>query len=126
MASSSRTCPLDRQNVESCLPSPGAPAILHDTSRSMAASRHGAQTSTRSAVENSPQCGPPLRIEEVRFAVDSLLEGDGFEPSVPVAREPVYIAEGELRADRRAAKKIWRGTDGSNPSPSSGESSANH
>src|ERR1700720_1809117 len=62
---------------------------------------------------------------KVRFASDSLLEGDGFEPSVPVAREPVYIAEGELRADRRAAKKIWRGTDGSNPSPSSGESGAN-
>ena len=30
-----------------------------------------------------------------------------------------------LRGDRRAAKKIWRGTDGSNPSPSSGESVAN-
>ena len=28
-----------------------------------------------------------------RFAADSPLEGDGFEPSVPVAREPVYIAE---------------------------------
>ena len=61
-------------------------------------------------------------IEEVRFAADSPLEGDGFEPSVPVAREPVYIAEGELRGDRRAAKKIWWGTGGSNPSASSGES----
>jgi hypothetical protein len=30
-----------------------------------------------------------------------------------------------LRGDRRAAEKIWRGTDGSNPSPSSGESVAN-
>ena len=55
----------------------------------------------------------------------SPLEGDGFEPSVPVAREPVYIAEGELRGDRRAAKKIWWGTDVSNPSPSSGESPTN-
>jgi hypothetical protein len=61
----------------------------------------------------------------IRFACDSPLEGDGFEPSVPVAREPVYIAEGELRGDRRAAKKISRGTDGSNPSPSS-EESANY
>src|ERR1700736_3424393 len=69
------------------------------------------------------QAGP--RSEEVGFAHDSALEGDGFEPSVPAAREPVYIAEGELRGDRRAAKKIWRGTDGSNPSPSSGESRAN-
>jgi hypothetical protein len=59
------------------------------------------------------------------FATDSPLEGDDFEPSVPVAREPVYIAEGELRGDPRAAKKIWRGTDGSNPSPSRRES-ANH
>ena len=40
------------------------------------------------------------------FAYDSPVEGDGFEPSVPVAREPVYIAEGELRGDRRAAKKF--------------------
>jgi hypothetical protein len=28
-------------------------------------------------------------------------------------------------AQVRAAEKIWRGTDGSNPSPSSGESDAN-
>ena len=28
-----------------------------------------------------------------QFAPDSPLEADGFEPSVPVAREPVYIAE---------------------------------
>src|ERR1700680_1924559 len=65
------------------------------------------------------------RETQVRFAADSSLEGDGFEPSVPVAREPVYLAEGELRGDRRAVKKIWRGTDGSNPSPFSGESAAN-
>ena len=60
-------------------------------------------------------------LEGDREFADLPLEGDGFEPSVPVAREPVYIAEGELRGDRRAAKKIWRGTEGSNPSPSSGE-----
>ena len=40
-------------------------------------------------------------------------------------REPVYIAEGEFARDRRAAEKIWRGTGGSNPSPSSRESDAN-
>jgi hypothetical protein len=50
--------------------------------------------------------GYEAMIEEVRFAEDSPLEGYGFEPSVPVAREPVYIAESELRGDRRAAKKI--------------------
>ena len=69
--------------------------------------------------------GRALQAEEVRFVPDSPVEGDGFEPSVFVAREPVYIAEGELRGDGRAAKKIWRGTDGSNPAPSSGESCAN-
>src|ERR1700746_3136126 len=46
-----------------------------------------------------------LLLRDRKFA-DSALEGDGFEISVPVAREPVYIAEGELRGDRRAAKKI--------------------
>jgi len=50
-----------------------------------------------------------LAFGSVAEALDSLLEGDGFEPSVPVAREPVYIAEGELRGDRQ---KNWRGTDG--------------
>ena len=41
-------------------------------------------------------------------------------------REPVYIAEGEFaRGFDGRSKKIWRGTDGSNPSPSTGESSAN-
>jgi hypothetical protein len=36
---------------------------------------------------------------------DSPVEGDGFEPSVPVAREPDYIAEGELRGDRDGRPK---------------------
>jgi hypothetical protein len=35
---------------------------------------------------------PPLRfgalVEEVRFALDSPVEGDGFEPSVPVKKNP--------------------------------------
>jgi uncharacterized protein YaiI (UPF0178 family) len=29
--------------------------------------------------------------------MDSLLEGDGFEPSVPVAKKSVFVAKGELR-----------------------------
>ncbi len=49
------------------------------------------------------------------------------EPSVPGTKEPVFVAEGELRDRTGAAKKgcFLCGTDGSNPSPSSGESSAN-
>src|SRR5580692_5723332 len=66
---------------------------------------------------------------KIRFAPDSPLEGDGFEPSVPGTKEPVFVAEGELRDRTGAAKKgcfcFLCGTDGSNPSPSSGESSAN-
>src|ERR1700726_688192 len=46
---------------------------------------------------------------EVRFARDSLVEGDGFEPPVPVAREPVYIAESELWGDRRGQPKNFAG-----------------
>jgi hypothetical protein len=39
------------------------------------------------------------------FSPDSPLEGDGFEPSVPGTKEPVFVAEGELRDRTGAAKK---------------------
>jgi hypothetical protein len=55
-------------------------------------------------------------------------EGGGFEPSVPGAKEPGSFAEGELRGiERGRPTKVdsLRGTDGSNPSPSSGESGPN-
>src|ERR1700748_830835 len=67
------------------------------------------------------------RCVQVEFAADSPLEGDGFEPSVPGTKEPVFVAEGELRDRTGAAKKgcFLCGTDGSNPPPSSGESAAN-
>jgi hypothetical protein len=39
--------------------------------------------------------------------------------------KPVYVAEGELRGDRKGHQRNLRGTDSSNPSPSSGESHAN-
>jgi hypothetical protein len=54
-------------------------------------------------------------LEEVEFAMDSPLEGGGFEPSVPV-RDNVF------RACARSTSDAARGTDGSNPAPSSGES----
>ena len=65
------------------------------------------------------------RDARAKFTLDSPLEGDGFERSVPVAREPVYIAEVNWGGLTGQAKKILRGTEGSNPSPSSGESAAN-
>src|ERR1700747_3710439 len=64
---------------------------------------------------------------KIRFAPDSPLEGNGFEPSVPGTKEPVFVAEGELWDRTGAAKKgcFLCGTDGSNPSPSTRESVAN-
>src|ERR1700732_5357310 len=51
----------------------------------------------------------------------SPLEGAGFEPSVPLA-----ASEGEVeRAQARKTLSLLRGTEGSNPPPSSGESGAN-
>ena len=78
----------------------------------------GCRTS-RNEVRCSPDCTAResaavalsrIVATEVRteFAPDSPLEGDGFEPSVPVAREPVYIVEGELR-DRRGSQIIFAG-----------------
>ena len=37
--------------------------------------------------------------------IDSLLEEDGFEPSVPGVKEPVSVAEGELRGIERDQPK---------------------
>ena len=60
----------------------------------------------------------PNMIEEVRFAPDSPLEGDGFEPSVPRVmggdlgrRVPALIAVFELAgtavALQRGTKVVW-------------------
>jgi hypothetical protein len=40
-----------------------------------------------------------------RFASDSPLEGDGFEPSVPGAKEPVFVAESDAGDRTRSAKR---------------------
>jgi hypothetical protein len=55
------------------------------------------------AVEASP------RSEEVGFAHDSALEGDGFEPSVPGVKELVFGGESELRVIETGAshKKLF-------------------
>src|ERR1700730_1323807 len=108
---------------------------------------------------------PPIHtlIEEVRFALDSPVEGSGFEPSVPLPRlssiravraEIIGRSTDVFRRDREfdvsafqgrlstssqsrcstdpgLIAGTWhrplflRGTDGSNPVPSSGESGAN-
>src|ERR1700736_3388074 len=39
-------------------------------------------------------------MREVRFAVDSPLEGGGFEPSVPGAKEPGFFCRRRIPGDR--------------------------
>ena len=39
--------------------------------------------------------------EEIRFAIDSLVEGDGFEPSVPRQRKPLVEAASFARDRNR-------------------------
>jgi hypothetical protein len=55
-------------------------------------------------------------LERYRRFADSPLEEDGFEPSVPGTKEPIFVAEGELRDRTGVAKKgcFLCGTDGSN------------
>ena len=60
---------------------------------------------------------PPLP----EFAADSTLEGDGFEPSVPGAKEPVFVAESECGGSnpKRQAHRTrrWREMDSNHRSP---------
>jgi hypothetical protein len=73
--------------------------------------------------------------KEIRFEGDSPLERAGFEPSVPrgCARRvvcrfscaPTFSVGGELSRSDIQRLVVSRGTDGSNPASSSGESSTN-
>jgi hypothetical protein len=58
-------------------------------------------------------------IEEVRFARDSPLEGDGFEPSVPHKKTALFGCPRSVPqfAFRKKNRLFLAGTDGSNPSP---------
>ncbi len=57
---------------------------------------------------------------KIRFAPDSPLEGNGFELSVP-GRETFKLSW-ETGLLSRKRERICSGTEGSNPSPSNGES----
>jgi len=65
--------------------------------------------------------GLSATTERDRGFADSPLEGDGFELPVP-GREPVRRGTG-LKSRKR--ERTCSGTEGSNPSPSSGESATN-
>src|ERR1700720_5008574 len=59
----------------------------------------------------------------IQFAVDSLLEGDGFESPVPQQIRSRFRASSHFSHDGLTASRP--GTGSSNPSPSSSESHAN-
>jgi hypothetical protein len=76
----------------------------------------------------SPSAERPM--EEVRFAIDSPVEEARFEPSVP--RQMSYdaerlslVASATIPIPQKSPTLSRPGTEGSNPSPSSGESLAN-
>jgi len=104
-------------------------ASIHNPSASTRPSRLGdwPRSGADGGISTLSRCHAGPTPAKMRFSCDSPLEGDGFEPSVPGTKEPVFVAEGELRDRTGAAKKgcFLCGTDGSNPSPSSGESCAN-
>jgi hypothetical protein len=66
-------------------------------------------------------------IEELTFARDSPLEGDGFEPSVPHKKTTLFGCPRSVPqfAFRKKNRLFRAGTAGSNPSPSCRESIAN-
>src|SRR5580693_6775348 len=90
-------------------------------------------TPRSSKLPKHPECVSAQRrdLEKVRFASDSPLEGDGFEPSVPGKIIISYRFETVFRRFRnapyspKALHPFAAGTGSSNPLPSSGESAAN-
>ena len=81
------------------------------------AGNHSDQTgpsAVRHAVANS--AAPSIRRRQTRRKA-------GFEPSVPLAKDPGPLTrKRNFRNGRTRAVSVSRGTEGSNPSPSSGES----
>jgi hypothetical protein len=86
--------------------------------------------------EKTPDLLNGEAAQKRKFAVDSLLEGTGFEPPGPAEgarrRHRVDFADFPLagessRHDMTPSENlvVSRGTGGSNPAPSSGESRAN-
>ena len=61
----------------------------------------------------------PMGFAEIRFAPDSPLEGGGFEPSVPQQIRSLFETARPVSHHGLISR---RGTDGSNPPPSSSES----
>src|ERR1700730_7358359 len=60
---------------------------------------------TMSTPQRGPRGSVGALIEEVRFAADSLVEGAGFEPSVPLAKELLFL-ERKCRKRRGSRRRI--------------------
>ena len=72
----------------------------------------------------SPRTTKGFDPQSERFARDSALEGDGFEPSVPHKKTTLFGCPRSV--PQFAFRRLFPArTDGSNPSPSSGASCAN-
>ena len=75
-----------------------------------------------SAVPAAPTSAQSGRASPPQIRTNSMLEGDGFEPSVPGTKEAGFCCGGRIAGTERGSQKgcFLCGTDGSNPSPSSG------
>ena len=65
----------------------------------------GGQRDAAPAWMNSAPCLHHWIFSRDQEFADSSLEGDGFEPSVPGTKEPVFVAEGELRGPNGGSQK---------------------
>jgi hypothetical protein len=97
-----------------------SPAALTDQSLALRKSQNaGSNGRSRARKRWADRCS-------FRFAADSSLEGDGFEPSVPARKSRFLSPKANCGTERGSQKGCFVcGTEGSNPSPSSGESLAN-
>src|SRR6516165_6416035 len=65
----------------------------------------GTGTAASVAAAQCHSAGWRVAVHLRGFAADSPLEGDGFEPSVPGTKEPVFVVEGELRGPNGGSQK---------------------
>src|SRR5271168_4441087 len=88
----------------------------------MASSGRGSSDEPSVAPGNAGSNLPPeSALRNQKFA-DSPLEGDGFEPSVPRKFLWCPVRSHAIRLPQNKPASLATGTDGSNPSPSAGES----
>jgi hypothetical protein len=93
-------------------------AASHNQHRGMETPAERANARSGRRVQSGAVATSPNNIQELRFALDSPLEGAGFEPLVPRKRD-VNFRDSLVRNNLPSSA---RGTKGSNPLPSTRES----